>query len=275
MLESERRRLIAQLVHDRSVVSISELLKIMPDVSESTIRRDLKMLADSGQLRRVRGGAESMHAATSLIAGRDVTSRIVAAAEKKAIAREAAKLVRDGESIIISAGTTTEEMLEFVQERKVDVLTNSVTIATRLFCSSRSRVMLSGGTMLREQGVVLSPYEHDGTEHFCAQRMFTSCFGIKRAGLMEADPIIVQAQRRLLSRADEVIVLADSGKFRQRSPMVIAPLERISTLITDDGVDPSTLDWLRKAGVKVVVAKVGRNKSAAERDADVGQHRRP
>jgi DeoR family ulaG and ulaABCDEF operon transcriptional repressor len=235
----------------------------MPFVSEATIRRDLKALADDGQIRRVRGGVESLNSlpAPSLAAGAAIVP--VAVSAERAIAAEAAKLLQDGESVIISAGTTTLAMVEFMQERQLDVLTNSVLIASRLFQSSRSRVMLPAGTMLRKQGIVLSPFENDGIEHFSAQKMFTSCYGIKRSGLTEADPLIVSAQRRLLSRADEVIVLVDSHKFRQRSSMIIAPINRISTLITDDGADKADLEPFRRAGIRVIVAKASASKVTA------------
>lgn len=255
MLESERHRFIAKLVQDRAVISIADLVKTMPFVSEATIRRDIKTLVESGQIRRVRGGVESMSSTPSHVTPQ-VSSPSEAVAQKKAIAREAAKLLKDGESVIISGGTTTAAMIEFLQDRQLDILTNSVAVATRLYDSSRNRVMLTGGTMLREQGIVLSPYENDYTEHFSAQKMFTSCYGLKRSGLMETDPLIVQAQRRLMARAEEVVVLADSRKFRQRSSMVIAPVSRISTLITDDGAEESELEPFRRAGIKVIVARV-------------------
>jgi DeoR family ulaG and ulaABCDEF operon transcriptional repressor len=254
MLESERHRFIAKLVSDRAVISIADLVKTMPFVSEATIRRDIKTLVENGQIRRVRGGVESMSSMPSHIAP-VATNQPVAVAQKKAIAREAAKFLKDGESIIVAAGTTTQAMVDFLQERQLDILTNSVAVAMRLFDSSRNRITVPGGAMLREQGIILSPFENDSVDHFSAQKMFTSCYGIKRTGLMETDPLIVQAQRRLLGRAEEVIVLADSRKLRQRSSMVVVPLSRISTLITDDGAEAAELEPFRRAGIKVIVAE--------------------
>jgi DeoR family ulaG and ulaABCDEF operon transcriptional repressor len=71
--------------------------------------------------------------------------------------------------------------------------------------------------------------------------------------MTETDPLIVQAQTKLLKRADELVVMADSRKLRQRSSMVVAPLERISTLITDDGAKSEELEPFRAAGIKVIV----------------------
>jgi DeoR family transcriptional regulator, ulaG and ulaABCDEF operon transcriptional repressor len=73
---------------------------------------------------------------------------------------------------------------------------------------------------------------------------------------MEADPLIVQAQARLLKRTEQVILMADSRKFRQRSPIIVLPLERIHTLVTDDGARDEDLEDIRAAGVTIIIAKV-------------------
>jgi DeoR family ulaG and ulaABCDEF operon transcriptional repressor len=83
---------------------------------------------------------------------------------------------------------------------------------------------------------------------------------------MEADPLIVQAQTRLLKRADELVILADSRKFRQRSSMIVAPLERISTIVTDDGVKDEDLELFRSAGIKVIKVAVQVEDEAAAGD---------
>jgi DeoR family ulaG and ulaABCDEF operon transcriptional repressor len=117
-------------------------------------------------------------------------------------------------------------------------------------------VIIPGGTIYREQNVVLSPYENDGIEHFWGQKLFTGCFGINRFGLMEADPLIVQAETKLLKRAEELVVMADSRKLRQRSSMIVAGFERISTLITDNGASDEELDLFRQGGITVIKAIV-------------------
>jgi DeoR family ulaG and ulaABCDEF operon transcriptional repressor len=246
MLEAERHRLIAKLVQERSVVGVVDLVEIL-GASEATVRRDINAMAERGELLRIRGGAQSLTPRhESHLAGMPFELSLgMNVAEKRAIARAAVDLIRDGESIIINGGTTTYAML-----------TNSLPIVTRLLTTSRNRVLLPGGTVYREQNIVLSPYENDGIEHFWGQKLFTGCYGLNRFGMMETDPLIVQAQAKLLKRADELVVMADSRKLRQRSPMIVATLERISTLITDDRATDEELDLLRGAGVKVITVKV-------------------
>ena len=77
---------------------------------------------------------------------------------------------------------------------------------------------MPGGTIYREQKIVLSPFEDDASDHFSAKTLFTGCFGINRFGLMEADPLIVQSHRRLMRRCEQLVVLADA---RKASPAIL------------------------------------------------------
>ena len=257
MLERERHRLIQKFVDERSIVSVVDLVNLL-GASEATVRRDVNAMAERGEIKRVRGGAEALHPRhRSHLAGVPFEmSRDVCVPQKRAIARAAAAMIAPGDSIIINGGTTTYALVEFLTGRELDILTNSIPIVTQLLATSRNRVSIPGGTIFREQHIVLSPFDNDATANFSAQKLFTGCFGINRHGLMENDPLIAQAETRLLKRAERVIVMADSRKLRQRSSITVMPLERIHTLITDAGADPKELEPLRAAGVEVVIARV-------------------
>jgi DeoR family ulaG and ulaABCDEF operon transcriptional repressor len=257
MLEAERQKIILKLVQERSIVSVADLVEIL-DASDATVRRDVNALADRGEIRRIRGGAEAVrprHEAR-LVGTPFALSRDMHVAQKRAIARAAAALIDDGDSIIISGGTTTFALVEFLTGHNLDILTNSIPIVTQLLATSRNRVTIPGGTIFREQNIVLSPFENDTIKNFWAEKMFVSGYGVNRFGLMEADPLIVQSHSRLLRRTDKLIVMADSSKLQQRSSMIVASLEQISTLITDDGAHDETLAPFRDAGIEVIEAKV-------------------
>jgi DeoR/GlpR family transcriptional regulator of sugar metabolism len=257
MLEAERQKIILKLVQERSIVSVSDLVEIL-DASDATVRRDINALADRGEIRRIRGGAEAVrprHEAR-LVGTPFALSRNIHVQQKRAIARAAATLIEDGDSIIISGGTTTFALVEFLTEHNLDILTNSIPIVTQLLATSRNRVTIPGGTIFREQNIVLSPFENDTIENFWAEKMFASGFGVNRFGLMEADPLIVQSHTRLLRRTEKLIVMADSSKLQQRSSMIVAALEQISTLITDDGANDEVLALFRNAGIEVITVKV-------------------
>jgi len=256
VLERERHRIILNLVEDRSVVSVTELVELLV-ASEATIRRDIAAMADRGELRRVRGGAEALrprHQA-HLGAVHFATEERVCFAEKRAIARAAAAMLEDGDSVVINGGTTTYRLIEFLGDVKLDILTNSFSLAADLMQDNRHRITIPGGTIYPQQNIVLSPFDHDTTKHFWGRLLLTGCYGLNSFGMMETDPLIVQAQIKLLERAEKVVILADSRKLRQRSSMVVAPLARIATVITDSGASPEDLEVLRAAGIETVVVE--------------------
>lgn len=257
MIEAERHRLIKRLVEERSIVSLTELVETL-GASEATVRRDIGALSERGEIARIRGGAQSIHPRheAHLVGSPFELSRGVAAMEKRAIARAAAKLIEPGDSVIISGGTTTYALVEFLPSEGLDVLTNSIPIVSQLLATSRHRVTLPGGTIYREQSIVLSPFEDDATNHFSARILFTGCFGVNRFGVMETDPLIVQSQVRLLRRCEQLVVMADRHKLRQRSSIVVAGLERVTVLVTDEGASEEDLEWLRSAGVRVIRAEI-------------------
>ncbi|HEV8442535.1 MAG TPA: DeoR/GlpR family DNA-binding transcription regulator [Steroidobacteraceae bacterium] len=257
MLEKERHNLILKLVEERSIVSVGDLLDLL-GASEATIRRDINALAERGEVKRIRGGAEAVRPRHQphLVGMPFAMSQDVSVPQKRAIARAAAALIAPGESIIINGGTTTYALVEFLENSDLDILTNSFPIAAKLLATSRNRITLPGGTIFREQNIVLSPFENDTVASFWGNKLFVGCYGLNRFGMMEADPLIVQAQTKLLKRCEHVIVMADSSKLRRKSAMIVAGLDRIQTIVTDDGARPEELEDFRSAGIKVIVAKV-------------------
>jgi len=265
MIEAERHRLIRKLVDERSIVSLADLVEIL-GASEATVRRDIGTMAERREINRIRGGAESVrprHEA-HLVGSPFALSQGIAVAEKRAIGRAAAHLITPGDSLIITGGTTTYALVEFLPAENLDILTNSIPIVTRLLATGRNRVTMPGGTIYREQNIVLSPFEDDASTHFWARTLFTGCFGINRFGLMEADPLIVQSQTRLLRRCEQLVVMADSRKLRQRSSIVIAGLEQLHALVTDAGATDSELEPFRAAGVQVIRAEIDAQDRLAE-----------
>jgi DeoR family transcriptional regulator, ulaG and ulaABCDEF operon transcriptional repressor len=256
MHEKERHRVILSAVQEKPVVTVQELVELTSS-SEATIRRDIAALHVQKRLRRVRGGAEALTPPQFVgLAGRPFSvNETMHAAEKRAIAREAVALCRDGEPIIINGGTTTFQMVHFLTNRRMPIFTNSFAIAEHLLKHSKNTVMLSGGTIYREQNIILSPFDNDVTRNFYARRMFMGAQGLGPLGLMEGDPLLIQAEQKLIDQADELIVLVDSSKFRQRSSLILCGLTRIATVITDEGIEDREAKMLEAAGVSLIVAR--------------------
>lgn len=257
MLERERHQLIQKLVDERSIIGVGDLVELL-GASEATVRRDINAMAERGEIKRVRGGAEALRPRhrSHLVGVPFALSRDVCVPQKRAIARAAASMVSPGESVIINGGTTTLRLVEFLRDADLDILTNSFAIAAELLAMGNNRITLPGGTIYREQNTVLSPYHSEAIAHFWAGTMFTGCYGINGFGLMETDPLYVQTGTRLLGRAERLVVMADSRKLRQRSSMILTGLDRVKTFITDSGATREELEILRRAGVDVVIAEV-------------------
>jgi len=262
MHEKERHRIILSAVQEKPVVTVQEMVDLT-ESSEATIRRDIAALHLQKRLRRVRGGAEAITPPQIIgLAGRPFSvNEGLHAAQKRAIAREAVELCADGEPIIINGGTTTFQMVHFLINRRMPIFTNSFPIAEHLLKHSKNTVMLSGGTIYREQNIILSPFENDVTRNFYARRMFMGAQGLGPLGLMEGDPLLIQAEQKLIDQADELVVLIDSSKFRLRSSLILCGLSRIATVITDDGIEDREAKMLEDAGVSLIVAKNARSKS--------------
>lgn len=258
MHESERHRIILSAVQDRAVLTVIDLCNLT-GASEATIRRDISTLHMQQRVRRVRGGVEALAPPQFVgLAGRTfAVNESLRIKEKQAIARAAVDLCGDGEPIIINGGTTTFQMVHPLANRRCQVFTNSFPIAEHLLKHSKNTVMVSGGAIYREQNIILSPFENDVTRNFYARRMFMGAQGVGPIGLMEADPLLIRAEEKLMGQADELVVLVDSTKFEQRSSLVLCGLDRISILITDEGLSDKAAAMLDAADVKLIVAQSG------------------
>lgn len=254
MKEAERLQEIVRVVAERGFASARDLCDLT-GASAATLRRDLAKLDADGLLRRVHGGAQATGAlsAPELATASFDASRSRFAPQKRAIAKAAAALCEDGDSIIVNAGTTTFPMVDFLRDKQLQVITNSFPMAQALVANSRNRVVLPGGEIRREQGIVLSPFDDDGLHRIAASMMFMSCYSVGPLGVIEGDPLIARAEAKLLDRADALILMVDSSKFASRGSLAVCPLSRVSILITDEGAPPEALEMARSRGIETIV----------------------
>jgi len=258
MNERQRHKKILSMLSKQSIVTVHELETAL-DASIATVRRDINTLAAANLAQKIRGGVEVLTDKTSApprLAGNSFNNNeVLHVEEKRAVAREAAALCQDGESIIINGGTSTYRMTEFLETRNLHILTNSFTMADYLLRQSNNQVTLPGGEVYRAQNIILSPYENDtAVDHFYASKMFIGAYAIRQQGLIEADPLLIKAEQKLLKQAEQLVVLVDSSKFETFGSLILCPLDRINTVITDDGVKPDSVQMLEEAGIEVIIA---------------------
>src|SRR6185437_16108392 len=250
MHASQRDVEILRLLKSQGFVSFRELCGRL-DASSATIRRDLERLESEGRLARVRGGARAAGAGEPehLVGAPFEINRTRHAAEKAAIGRAAAALCRPGEAVIIDGGTTTFQMCAHLAGLELQVLTGSLHIIGELLPQPGTRLAAPGGQIFREQNIILSPFEDDGLARYHAAKMFMGAAAIGPRGLMQADALLIQAEQKLLFRADALIVLADSSKFRASASFFVCGLEEIDVVVTDAGITAAETAMLRAAGV--------------------------
>lgn len=258
MHATERDRVILGLLDEKGFVSFRELSRRVT-ASPATLRRDLERLQTGGRLVRVRGGVQPAggvdHMSNHHLQGVPFHENINRnRAAKEAIGRAAAELCRPGEAVIIDGGSTTLSMCPHLEPLKLQVLTNSLHIVSALLQQPNTGISITGGVVFREQNVVLDPFDHADVRVFHASRMFVGAAAVTRHGLMQSDIILVQAERKLLSQADELVVLVDSSKFAAAAGHLLCDLSRVGTLITDSNIDTASAKMVESAGVKLIVA---------------------
>ncbi|MGH6993656.1 MAG: DeoR/GlpR family DNA-binding transcription regulator, partial [Caulobacteraceae bacterium] len=211
MHPSQRDAEILKQIESDGFVTFRQLCARL-DASAATIRRDLERLEMAGRIERVRGGARrTPERAAERLAGTSFETNLARMApEKAAIGRVAAALCRPGEAIIIDGGTTTFQMCAHLAGLELQVLTNSLHIVGELLGQSGTRISVPGGAIFREQNIILSPFDEDGLSRYQAAKLFMGAAAIGPRGLMQADVVLIQAERKLMQRADQMIILADS-----------------------------------------------------------------
>jgi DeoR family ulaG and ulaABCDEF operon transcriptional repressor len=234
--------------------------------SPATIRRDLTRLTEAGLITRVRGGAKLLAPPKGTRAAKDGAPSVLMGVpfneninrnrrQKELVGREAAKLCKAGEAVMIDGGSTTLQMCTHLAGLNLQVLTNSLHIVNALLAQAGTRLLVPGGQVFAEQNIILSAAGDDCMPRFHSPRLFMGAAALGPAGLMQADIILVAAERRLIDRADEIVVLVDSSKFHGPSGHVVCPLDEIDVVVTDAGISPEHAKMLEKAGVKLIVAR--------------------
>jgi len=260
MHATERERLILAALTPTGFITYRDLESRL-DASPATIRRDLARLESAGQIVRVHGGArlaeggEAAADRSHRLAGTPfdlaITRNLPA---KRAIGRAAASLCQPGEAVMIDGGTTTLQMCPHLHGLDCQVLTNSLHIVDALLSQPGTSILVPSGTVFREQNIILAPAGEDSMPRFHAPRLFMGAAAVGKRGVMQQDVILVAAERRLLTRADEVILLVDSSKFVSSSGAIVCGLDEVDVLITDSGISDADAAMVRGAGVRLIVA---------------------
>ena len=249
VLASQRKQYILEALRRDGQVVAKTLAQEL-NLSEDTIRRDLRELAQEGLLQRVHGGA--LPASPAIV---DFPQRQQMATDAKAaIGRAAAQLIQPGQVVLIDGGTTTGQLVRYLPaDLPATIITHSPTIAVALAAHKTVEVILLGGRLFKHSVVTVGAAALEALSHIHADTFFMGVTGVHpTAGLTTGDLEEAYMKRALSDRAAETVVLASTEKLGVASPYVIAPVTRANLLIVEQSVAEKLVQPYRELGISLL-----------------------
>lgn len=250
-LAPERLEKLREILRRDGVSRLDDLCRTL-GVSAATMRRDLDILETHGSIRRVHGGAVSLDSRLEEPLFDNKTS--IAAKEKLRIAEAAAAMVTPGNTLFLDGGSTVLLLARMLADRTdITVVTNSLRAAIEL--SGRGpRLIVTGGQLRRLSETMVGPLSVVLLDQLRVDRAYMGTIGLSlNEGLTTTDPDEAFIKHQVLSRASEVIVLADHTKIGKVSFSNFGAITDVDTLVTDGKADTAVVNALRKHEVRVVL----------------------
>ena len=248
----ERRALIMRLLEQNAEVRVTDLSRDT-GISEVTIRKDLTILENRHLLVRTRGGAmrrpvENPNEDTTI-----AKKQLFNFKEKERIGAEAARMIKDGDFIMLDSGTTTLEVARHLGRfHNLHIVTNAMNIATELMAYKRFEVVLLGGNVRVNSHSTVGPLALSVLRNFRGYKLFlgVDSFSVENG---VSTPSLEEAllNQLMIQQADKVIAVFDSSKFNKRSYVHIADAEQLDCIITDNAIPPGMSSKLKSAGIEV------------------------
>lgn len=248
MLRESRHDRLLLILREEGVLPIGEIAKRL-EVSEATARRDLADLSQAGRLTRVYGGAVAREPAERPFAEEEVDDL----ADKNPVARRAARLVEDGEVVLLDIGTTTLQLARLLHGRKITVATSNLAVYEELRDDPEVTLILLGGRVRRNYRSLVGSLTRAALDHLYADRLFLGASGVLADGrVLDTTDIEVPVKQAMLASARQVVLLATAKKFPGTGSARICGPGDIDVLITNQTADAATLATFREADVEVV-----------------------
>jgi len=258
MLARQRQERILEQVQLTGGVRVSDLVELL-GVSDMTVRRDIAMLVRKGLVARVHGGATAISGRSTEEPGFAAKSGLQTL-EKQAIAVAAAALVQPGDSVAISAGTTTYAVAQELRSvPDLTVVTNSVPAADLLHSAGRKDliVVLTGGVRTPSDALV-GPVAVAALRSLHVDWLFLGVHGIEeRTGLTSPNLEEAETNRALIAAARQVVVTADSTKWGVVGLASMARLDDVDIVVSDDGLEADAQRAVASRAGRLVVTTQG------------------
>lgn len=249
----ERQQQILILLERRKRLTVTDLCDYFT-ISEATARRDLDLLSEQGKILRVRGGAILPRQAPPELP--ILQRRNEQTQEKQRIGKEAARLVRDGETIFLGSGTTVLEAAIHLRScRRLTIITNSLAVINTLSSLPDVTLVSLGGMLRASEQSFIGHIAEKSLDEVRADKVIMGIRALSlEQGLMNEYLPETMTDRAILRIGREVIVVADHTKCGCVSTAFVAPIDHIDILVTDMGSDPSFIQALQDKGIRVILA---------------------
>jgi len=257
MYSLERRHKIIEMVNKNGTVLVNELSMLF-DVSEVTIRTDLRLLEKQGILVRFHGGATLHHydhddKNTNELKLEDRYQRFID--PKKRIALEAAKYVKSGDTVILDSGSTTMMLAEeLVKIDNITIITNNLPAAFVLSDNSNIMLAVCGGTLRHKTRSLHGTLAEQSLIGISSNYLFVGADGIDAERGITTFNEGYAISQIMANAAQTVIAVLDSSKFGKRCFNVVLPIQQLNTIITDTGVDANYANDFIKKGISFITA---------------------
>jgi len=250
-----RRAKILDEIESKGQVSVVGLSQAF-NVSEVTIRNDLAQLERQSMLIRARGGAIKIKLHNIGLDTPLSDKMKVHFKEKQRIGQAAAKLIAEGDTIILDSGTTTAEIAKNLGALKdLTIITNAINIVTILYELYDFNVFVPGGFLRKKSLSLVGVIAEESINRYYCDKLFLGVDGIDKVhGLSTPNVEEAHMNRMMIDIAKKVIVVCDSSKFFHRRFASIAPISKIDILVTDSGISSQNKLMLEQAGVEVIIA---------------------
>lgn len=260
MSSEERRASLVELIQRSGFASLPDLVQQL-HVSESTVRRDLDSLEESGLIRRTHGGAFYSGPSPNLPHFRQ--RQEAQWDKKKAIAAVAAGLIDDGDTLLLDSGSTTYELARLLVGRPLQIVTNSLPVANLFNADANTDLIVIGGYVHARTGAIQGPYANEMLAGLHVRRAIISAAGINDHGIFNTNRMLVETQQGMMAVADEVILLADSTKFGHQSLAHVCSLDMLQKVVVDCQVSEQWREKVTNAGAEILLADMVSQDDAA------------
>lgn len=249
MLSNDRHERILAFVNAQGSMKTTDLVDML-EVSNETVRKDLLLLEQAGQLKRIHGGAVRLanQQFELPLPEREPLNR----KNKAFIAQAACDMLSCRDTVFLDASSTVLAMTDFWPEKEITVLTNANHVVVRLGARSHVDIVCTGGEYERRSRSYIGVLAEEAVNRYLIERMFIGVDGFDPVrGASELNPGQARLKERLIPLAEEVVVLADHTKLNKKSAFFFAKPRQIHRLITDDQADEDVVERIRSHGIQV------------------------